>query len=186
MLKDYAKVQPEVRKDIADAIQKVEAKNQKAEQYKYTRLQSHTHNNIDSLPVNFANLTQKILPVHWTVIGAAAATAANYTTFWTAPFKCVVIGMTEIHQAAASAAGAVGLQLEKLTGTTAPDSGIELLVDDFDLEATANTLQTAQIVTTYTSGIRNATLAKGDRLCLKDIGTLTSLSNVSVMVLIQY
>lgn len=109
-----------------------------------------------------------------------AATAANYGTFFTANESCIVVAVTEVHGTLGTDVGAVTLQLEKLTGTTAPDSGTTLLSSAFNLKATINTVQYGSLVATG-----ETILSRGDRLCLKDSGTLTAVANVQVTVYIQ-
>ena len=145
---------------------------------KSTFILDHFHNGFDTSRVNFSDIYQKKIWVHHTIIGADAATTANFGTFFICPAICTVMSFKEIHQVAGNDAGAVTLDLERLTGTTAPDSGTSVLASTLSLKATANTLQTASL--SLTAGNRN--LAVGDRLCLKDTGTLTTLSNVSVIV----
>jgi hypothetical protein len=145
---------------------------------KNTFVLDHFHNGFDTSRINFSDVYQKKIWVHHTVIGADAATAANYGTFFIAPFVCTVNSFKEIHQVAGSDAGAVTLDLERLSGTTAPDSGTAMLDSTLSLKATANTLQTA----TLSATVGNRNLAIGDRLCLKDAGVLTNVSNVSVIV----
>ena len=146
----------------------------------------HTHNGSDSPRIMHKSIVNFLEPVRITIPGTQAQTAANYGVVFIADRACTVIGFQEVHQTAASAAGAVTLNLEKLTGTTALGSGINLLMTPIDLEATANTIQSGDIVTTSTTGIRDASLAVGDRLALVDSGTLTSIVNVTVTIFIQY
>lgn len=141
----------------------------------------HFHNGFDASFVSFDDLTFKKVWIHHTVAGTAAATAANYGTFFICPFNCTITKVKEIHQTAGSDAGAVTLDLEKLTGTTAPDSGVSALASTLSLKATANTVQTATLTTTL--GNKNLTI--GDRLCLKDTGTLTDVTNVTISVELQ-
>lgn len=84
----------------------------------------------------------------------------------------------EVHQTAGTDAGAVTLDLEKLTGTQNLDAGAAVLNATLSLKATINTVQTATLTDTLTS----RSLARGDRLALKDSGTLTAVQNVSVIV----
>ena len=138
----------------------------------------HQHNGYDASKINWVDIYQKKFYVNHTIYGTAAATAANYGTFYIVPFSCVLIGFKEVHQTAGNDVGAVSVTLEKLTGTTAPDSGAVMLSSVLSLKATANTVQTGTITTT----LANRTLSAGDRLCLKDAGTLTNVANVSVLV----
>lgn len=184
----YAKIQNFVVKESTDIANAIYEKRETPFGVSVTPY--HTHNGIDSPNVSFGKLYNRILPIHWTVVGTSAATASNYGTFWTAPSACTVVGATEVHQTLGTGVGAVTLQIEKLTGTTAPDSGIELLITSFNLKANINTVQTGSIVNTTTGSapniVRNCTLAVGDRLCLKDNGLLTSVANVTVIITIQY
>ena len=175
-----------MRKDATDIANAAIKNFAEKDQYRVSLIQSHVHDGVGSQQIPFANIQNRILPIHWTVVGADAATAANYGVFWTAPFPCTVVGMTEVHQTAGTAVGSVTLQLERLQGTEAPDAGDNILATAFNLKANANTVQNGVITPTRTSGISPANLSKGDRLCLKDSGTLTSLSNVTVVVLVQY
>lgn len=101
---------------------------------------------------------------------------------FTAPFACVVTGVTEIHAVAGNDGSAVNLQLTKDTSTNAPGAGTDLLTNNsnagFDLKGTANTLQTG----TLTATVASLTLAAGNRLSLDFAGTITTLSGVQVTV----
>lgn len=146
----------------------------------------HAHNGVDAPQIPYGNLFQKKIYVHWTLPGSSAATAGNYGVFWVAPVACTVIGFAEVHEVAGSAGGTVSLQLERLQGTEAPGAGDNLLLSALNLKATANTVQYGSITQARSGGIGLANLAAGDRLCLKDSGTLTSLSNVTVLVTVMY
>lgn len=137
----------------------------------------HFHNGYDVSPINFSMIYQKKVYIHHTLQGINAATASNYGTFWIAPFACLAKNIYEIHQTAGTDGGAVTLQVEKLTGTTAAGSGQSIIATAYNLKSTANTLQTSVMVTTSAY----VTIAKGDRLALKLAGTPTSLSTVSVL-----
>lgn len=141
-------------------------------------LPDHFHNRYDASPINFQDIYQKKVWVHHTIQGTAAATAANYGVFYIVPTACYVNKVQEVHQTAGSDAGAVTVTLEKLTGTTALDSGTEVLATALSLKATANTVQTG----TLTSTLGARTLAAGNRLALKDAGVLTAVANVTVLI----
>lgn len=113
-----------------------------------------------------------------TLDGAAAATAANYGLFFIAPFACEVVSVREAHTAAGTDAGAVTLDIEKLTGTQAPDAGVSVLGATVNLKGAVNTVQAPAL----TGTTANKQLAAGDRLCLKDAGTLTAVAGVAVAV----
>lgn len=141
-------------------------------------LVDHMHNRYDASPVSFVDIYQKKVWVQWTVVGSDAIVAGNYGVFYIVPVACVVTGVKEVHQTAATDAGTVTVTLEKLTGTTALDSGTEVLATALSLKATANTVQTGSLSTSL--GAR--TLVAGNRLALKDAGVLTTTSNVTVLI----
>lgn len=138
----------------------------------------HRHNGFDVSRVLWDDVNRKRLEVYHTIQGTNAATATNYGVFWIAPFACFVMGFREVHQTAGSDGSAVTLQLEKLTSGQAPDAGQTLLTTALSLKTTANIVQTGVLTTTTV----NLNLAKNDRLCMKDAGTLTSVANVTILV----
>lgn len=121
-----------------------------------------------------------IYPISVRLQNTDAATAANYGVFFVAERQYVVLAVAEVHGTAGTDASAVTLQIERLQGTEAPDSGDALLSTALSLKATANTTQYGQLVTTGVTA-----LERGDRLCLKDAGTLTAVANLCVTVYIQ-
>lgn len=143
----------------------------------------HSHNGIDSPRIPQGSIQQFIEPVRFTLFGATAATAANYGTIFIADRPCTVIGV-EIAYEDDSTSGT--LNVEKLIGTTAPGAGIELLVTDLDLSDTPNTVYAGTMVQTSTDGIKDVSLAIGDRLALEDGGTLTNQLGLTVTIFIQY
>lgn len=142
---------------------------------------SHYHNGFDSNKISWIDLDQKILYMGYTLEGATPATAANYGVFLIVPAPCLVTAFREVHATAGTDVGAVTLDLEKLSGTTAPGSGSTALNATLSLKATANTVQAATITST---GL-NKTLAAGDRLALKLTGTPTSVAGVSILLALQ-
>lgn len=182
----YAAIQPFVEQEARRVANDVY--DTKGTQYGVGKIPYHEHNGIDSPNVPYKNLDSIVSFLYWTIPGTSAATASNYSMFWTCPATATVVGMTEVHTTAGTAGGAVTLQLEKLTDTQAPDAGVVLLMTALDLKGVAaNTVQTAAITQKSTiTGIRDCTLAVNDRLCLKDSGTLTSVANVTVVVQIQF
>ncbi|MAD98709.1 MAG: hypothetical protein CMB99_15405 [Flavobacteriaceae bacterium] len=140
----------------------------------------------DSLPEHFhtsdridwRHLAKKKVFVPHTIPGDDVVTSSNYGTFWIAPFDCAIIEVRQIHQSAFSSGT---LNIEKLTGTTAPDSGVEVLASDFDLTGTANTVSTPAL----TSTVDDKRLKRGDRLAMKDGGTLVGGSHINVTIEVQ-
>jgi len=131
----------------------------------------HTTDKID-----FRDLRNKKFYIHHTLVGTTAATAANYAVFWIAPFECIVSEIREVHQTKGTSADAA-LQIEKLTGTQALDAGVTLNTA-IELDGVINTVVTATLTTTLT----DLNLSRGNRLALKDAGTLTSIANVTVVI----
>ena len=126
-----------------------------------------------------SNLVPNTFATSTTVQGANAATAANYGVFFIAPFACTVVAVRESHTAAGTDAAAVTLDIEKLTGTQAPDAGVAVLgATKIDLKGAVNTVQSPALSGTAA----DLTLAAGDRLCLKDTGVLTAVAGVAVTV----
>lgn len=146
----------------------------------------HVHNGVDAHVVSFADIANRKIALYWTLPGTSAATAGNYGVIFTAPFACTVIGVTEVHQTLGTDAGAVTLQIEKLIGTQAPDAGVALLQNAFNLKGTINTIQNGALVKTILANVPYVNLAIGNRLCLKDAGVLTAVANVTVVIMLQY
>lgn len=142
----------------------------------------HIHNGFDMNAVNYSDLTQKLGWLNPTVYGSTAQTAANFNVFYIATFPITVIAFQEVHSVAGTDTGSVLLQLEKLTSTTAPGSGSNMLTTALSLKTTANSVQKGSLTTT----LATVNLAVGDRLALKVSGTLTSLVNVSTLVAITF
>jgi len=152
-------------------------------QFGVAQIPFHTHNGADSPQVSFANLVNRSEFLHIVLAGTSAATSGNYGVFFTAPYACAFIGATEVHSTAGTDLGAVTLQIEKLIGTTASGSGINLLATGFDLKGTANTVQTGVLAFKVANTF---TLAKGDRLGLSLSGTPTAVAQVVVVCQLSY
>ena len=115
-----------------------------------------------------------------TIQDTSAATAANYGVFFTASFPCEVMAASESHKTAGSDGGAVTVNLEKLTTGQALDAGITLLSTAFNLKGTASTPVHVPS-SSYLFVVSTAReLARGDRLALKDVGTMTAVAQVNV------
>lgn len=70
------------------------------------------------------------------------------------------------------------LTIEKLTGTTAPNSGTVMLTGTIDLSTTANTVTAGAL----TGTVSTLQLATGNRIGIKLSGTLTSLVGCNVTI----
>ena len=114
--------------------------------------------------------------------GVQPQTASNYGIFYIANRPIEIRKIKEVHSVAGNDGSAVTLQVEKLTGTTALDSGSTLLTTAFNLKGTDNT-----VVSYEGRGLTsNRILKEGDRLALKDSGTLTNLQGVCVTIYYTY
>ena len=128
--------------------------------------------------VEFKNIYNKDpFAVPGNLPGTLPATAANYTHFFTAEFPCEVMEFAAVWETASSSGT---LDLEKLTGTTAPGSGIALLTSTISTSGTANTVNYG----TFVVG-SSRQLDRDDRLALKDGGTLTSMVGLQTTTLIK-
>lgn len=141
------------------------------------RMQEHVHNEVDGTSsLSYIAFVTVNLP------STQPQTAANFGIFFTATRPCFVRAVSEKHTVAGTDAGAVTLQIERLQGTTALDSGTTILETAFDLKGTAYTTQQGQLNRIKTS----TALQTGDSLALKDSGVLTSLQGVQVTLEIQF
>lgn len=121
-------------------------------------------------------LNQSIFfPVSITYYDTSPQSAGTYSIMFTADRECEVISFSESHGTACSSTGT--LQLEKCPSGTAPDSGTALLTAALALNTTANTPQYGVLGTKSLLGLK-----RGDRLVLKDAGTLTALKDLNATV----
>ena len=102
--------------------------------------------------------------------------------FWTAPVKCTVVGIREVHAVAGDDAGAVTATIRRCQGTEAATAGDDLLGSTkINLKGTALTEQAPALTDTTA----NLTLEAGNRLSLDVTGTTTTLAGVIVTVLLK-
>jgi len=114
--------------------------------------------------------------------GVLSQTTGYYDQFFIARRPMEVLRVSEVHTTAGDDAGAVVLDVEKLTSTTAPGSGTSILTTTFDLKSTANT-----VVTKEQRNLSSARqLKENERLALKDTGVLTSLVGVCVILYCKF
>lgn len=103
---------------------------------------------------------------------------------WIADVPCELVYSEEIHNAAGTDAGAVTLDLEKLTGTTTIGSGSTMLASTYNLKSAANTVvRKSKANAGLTTTLANRRLAIGNRLGLNVAGTITTLAGVHVRVI---
>jgi hypothetical protein len=102
--------------------------------------------------------------------------------FFTAPVKCEVVSIREVHATAGTDAGAVTGTIRRCQGTEAATAGDDLLgTTKINFKGTALTEQTPAL----TSTTANLILEPGDRLSLDVTGTTTALAGVIVTVLLK-
>lgn len=169
--------------DAQEEAQLVVDRNAAQDQYGVSQTPFHTHNGADSNRVSFSDIRNRLQVESVVLAGTAPATAGNYGVFFTAPFPCRLVAASECHATAGSDASSVTVQVERLTGTTAPGSGTALLASGFNMKGTANTVQYGTLASIQKTSF---TLAKGDRLALKLTGTPTAVANAVFMVTLSY
>jgi hypothetical protein len=106
--------------------------------------------------------------------GANASAATNYGVIFIALVKCELVAVKVSWETGGSVDST--LQIEKLTGTTVPGSGTNLLAAALATTTVANTVASPALTTTKD----NRVFSPGDRLALKDGGTLTNLAGLAV------
>lgn len=126
-------------------------------------------------------LRNKLEQIDFVIPDTSAATAANYGVIKWFRAPAVIEEVWEMHKTAGSDATAA-LNLEKLTSGVALDSGTAILATDFELDATANVPRQGTLL----ADISKRQFARGDRLALDDIGTLTAVAHVVVSIVIRY
>ena len=111
-----------------------------------------------------------------------AASSVADVQFFTAPVKCQVVGIREVHETAGTDGGAVTGTIRRCQGTEAATAGDDLLgTTKINFKGTALTEQTPALTSTTAS----LTLDAGDRLSLDVTGTTTALAGVIVTVLLK-
>lgn len=165
---------------IKQIAQTVFDENQNVSQFGVSSVPFHTHNGSDSNRINASDLVGKKQAVSVTLSGVAPQTAGNYSSFFIVPYPITISQIQAVYTV--TNGGALTLYVEKLTGTNAPGSGTSVQTGTFNLNTTANTNQTA--VLTPTIGVIQ--LATGDRLGLVKTGTLTSIANLTVTLILTY
>ena len=102
--------------------------------------------------------------------------------FFTAPVKCQVVTIGEVHATAGTDGSAVSGTIRRCQGTEAATAGDDLLgTTKIDLKGTALTEQAPAL----TSTTANLILEPGDRLSLDVTGTTTALAGVILTVLLE-
>ena len=101
--------------------------------------------------------------------------------FFTAPVKCQVVAIREVHATAGNDAGTVTGTIRRCQGTEAATAGDDLLSATINFKGTALTEQTPALTATSADLILEA----GNRLALDVTGTTTTLAGVIITVLLK-
>jgi len=101
--------------------------------------------------------------------------------FFTAPVKCQVVAVREIHVTAGTDGSDVTGTIRRCQGTEAATAGDDLLSTSINLKGTALTEQLPALTTTTA----DLTLSAGDRLSLDVTGTTTAVACVILTVLLK-
>jgi hypothetical protein len=101
--------------------------------------------------------------------------------FFTAPVKCEVVAVREVHAVAGNDGSDVTGTIRRCQGTEAATAGDDLLSATINFKGTALTEQTPALTATTA----NLTLEAGNRLSLDVTGTTTTLAGVIITVLLK-
>jgi hypothetical protein len=101
--------------------------------------------------------------------------------FFTAPVKCQVVAVREVHVTAGTDGSDVTGTIRRCQGTEAATAGDDLLGATINFKGTALTEQTPALTATTA----NLTLEAGNRLSLDVTGTTTALAGVIITVLLK-
>jgi hypothetical protein len=127
-------------------------------------------------PSQFELSTEQYLVASFYIAGTVAD-----VQFWTAPAKCEVVAVREVHAVAGDDAGTVTGTIRRCQGTEAATAGDDLLSETIDLKGTALTEQTPALTATTA----DLTLEAGNRLSLDVTGTTDTLAGVILTVLLK-
>jgi collagen type VII alpha len=100
--------------------------------------------------------------------------AATNQAFFLATRALYLVEVSEVHAVAAGGTSTLGIYHD--TSTTAPAGGTDVLSADFNLNATANTVQVGSLSAT----VATKTFAAGDRLSIKFVNAIQSSTGVVV------
>lgn len=143
---------------------------------------AHNHDDHDSNRIREWQLLQRRERVVIRMPGTSPATSGNYGHFYIAQAPFFVRAVQEVHGTAGTDAGAVSVNIEKLTGTQAPGAGTVMLTTTINMKGTINTVQTGVLDPDRTK----RSLKKGDRLALKLTGTPTAVADAVFTVEIEF
>jgi len=158
-------------------------------QNRITNLEAWSYNNTllnakDGFYITYKYQAQLIssIEINFDTKSTITTYADNNQPFFIARHPCEVMWVAESHTVKGTDAGAVTLNIEKLTGTQAPGAGVEILGTAFDMKGTIDTVvqKEGKDLTV------NRQLKNGERLCVKFTGTKTALAGVCLTVYLKY
>lgn len=127
-------------------------------------------------PSQFETSTEQYINANFYIASSVAD-----VQFFTAPVKCQVVAVREVHATAGNDAGAVTGTIRRCQGTEAATAGDDLLSASINFKGTALTEQTPALTATTADLV----LSAGDRLALDVTGTTTTLAGVILTVLLK-
>jgi len=109
------------------------------------------------------------------LVGSTASTATNYGVIFIANFG-ITISSISVVWGVSSTSGT--LNIERLSGTESLDTGDEIIKTSIATSGTPNTVNKKE----SNRELKNQILKAGDRLALKDGGTLTNLEDLCITI----
>lgn len=100
----------------------------------------------------------------------------KFDVFFIATKTYEVLSISEVH----SSAGTGNLNIERLSSNESVGNGDEMLITDFALNSSLNT-----VITKTKKDLQNIIISPGDRLALKDKGTLTNTQNICITLYLK-
>ncbi|NBU11761.1 MAG: hypothetical protein EBS84_22645 [Proteobacteria bacterium] len=113
---------------------------------------------------------------------AALLTAPN-VGLWVADSNCEIVFASEIHETLGTDGSAVAVDVVKVADGAALSTGTSLLASTFNLKSTVNTLQKRSLSPGTLAADR--TILTGQRIGLKFSGTMTSVTGVNIVVVLN-
>lgn len=165
--------------DLQQVRQEVDRANGAA-RFNVTPVQQHRHLGTDSPTVSFENLTNRQFIASMTIPGASAAVAANYGTFFIAPFTCSVQSMYITH--ATNSSGSPTVFLQALHDGVLPGGTGAFNIQNFDISTGAGFTGYSKLI----RGRRAVVLDEFDKLAVYIPADPTGCTQFVVSVVLEY
>ena len=114
-----------------------------------------------------------LYPIVVTLKSTEGQSSSNYGHFFTCDSSYSIAEIIIV----TSTAGTGSIQIEKLTGSQATNSGKKILLNDYNLNATANVPNYPQLINSDA-----ILLSRGDRLGLRVITSPATIQNLSITI----